>query len=456
MSSTLEDGHRAPVPILPRSLWHRPGLVVVAAMAALVCVGTVLLMLPVARSGPGGAPLVVALFTSTSAACVTGLTVVDTGTYWSGFGQAVIAGLVQAGGLGLMTAAALLGILVAGRLGLRTKILAGAESKSPLGTVGLVLRWSAAMAVAVEATVALALVLRLWLGGRDDLPHALWSGLFHAVSAYNNAGFALWPDNLTGFAADPFFLLPVTAAFVVGGLGYPVLLDLLDGRPREWSLHTRLTLLVTGVLCVLGPLAVLASEWSNPATLGALDVPGRLLSGTFSGLSPRTAGFNTFDYGQADASTLLLTDVLMFVGGGSAGTAGGIKVTTFGVLVLAALAEARGDSDIDVFRRRIGEQTVRQAIAVAVVVVLAVSAAAVALLELTDEPLDTVLFEVVSATATVGLTADLTNHLPAGAQLVLVALMFAGRVGPMTLATVLALRRGHRHYRHPEARPLVG
>jgi Trk-type K+ transport system membrane component len=440
-----------------RRAWDHPSRLILFGILGLVAAGTALLMLPWSSAGPGGAPLRTALFTAASASCVTGLTVVDTGTYWSGFGQGVIVLLVQLGGLGLMTGAALLGIVVSGRLGLRSRVLAQSENGSlTLGTVQRVVSRTILMAALVEVVVAVVVTARLRLTYDAPLPTAVWQGVFHAVSAYNNAGFALWPDNLISFATDPLLLGALAVAFVVGGLGYPVLWDLVNSRPGEWSLHTRLTLTVTGILAVGGPVVLLLSEWDNPGTLGLLDPVGRVVSGVFSGLSPRTAGFNTFDYAQADPSTLLLTDVLMLVGGGSAGTAGGVKVTTVAILLLAVLAEVRGERDVESFHRRIGSSTVRQALAVSVLAFTVVTTAALVLLEMTDETLDVVLFEVVSATATVGLSADLTPTLPPAAQYVLVALMVFGRVGPVTVATALALRSSRKAYRRPEARPLVG
>lgn len=436
-----------------------PARLVGLGFLLVIALGTVALMLPVATSGPGGAGFRTAFFTATSATCVTGLVVVDTGTYWSTTGQVVLLVLMQLGGLGVMTFASLLGLLVAGRLGLRSRLLARAETRAgELGAVGRVIRGILAVGVAVEAAVGLALFLRFWLGHGDSAGAAAWRALFHSVSAYNNAGFGLAPDNLVGVAGDPFVLVPIAAAFVVGGIGYPVLLELVGSRlrVRTWSLHTRLTLVTTAVLLVLGPLVVLATEWTNPGTLGALPLPERLLSGWFSGVTPRTAGFNTIDYARADPATLLASDVLMVIGAGSAGTGGGIKVTTLAVLALGVLSEARGDPDIDAFRRRIAVGTVRQALAIASLALVAISAATLVLLETTAFSLDAILFEVSSAFGTVGLSTGITAQLPAGAQYLLAALMFIGRVGPITAASALALRSRTKAYRNPEGRPIVG
>jgi trk system potassium uptake protein TrkH len=425
----------------------------------LIGLGTVALALPVSTSAPGGTDLRTAFFTATSATCVTGLVVVDTGTYWSGTGQVVLLVLMQLGGLGVMTFASLLGLLVAGRLGLRSRLLASAETRAGgLGSVGRVIRGIILISVLVEATVWLVLSLRYWLGHGESVPRAAYLGLFDSISAYNNAGFALAPNNLMGVATDPFIVLPIAIAFIVGGIGYPVMLELVDSRlrPRSWSLHTRLTLATTSVLLILGPLLVLVTEWTNPTTLGNLSLPDRLLSGWFSGVTPRTAGFNTIDYGRADPATLLATDVLMVIGGGSAGTAGGIKVTTLAVLALGVVSEARGDADIDAFRRRIALGTVRQALAIASLALLAVSLATLVLLEITPFSLDAVLFEVTSAFGTVGLSTGITAQLSPAAQYLLAALMFVGRVGPITAASALALRTRTKSYRNPEGRPIVG
>jgi Trk-type K+ transport system membrane component len=282
--------------------------------------------------------------------------------------------------------------------------------------------------------------------------------VFHAVSAFNNAGYALYSSNLVGFVADPGVILPVAVAAIVGGLGFPVLFELRRElrTPDRWSLHTRATLLGYALLLVGGCLAVTAFEWRNPATLGPLDVPGKVLGGFFGSTTARTAGFNSIDYGQAEPSTLVVTDVLMFIGGGSASTTGGIKVVTFMILFYAILAEARGEDTVDAFGRQISPASLRQALAVALVGVALVVAGTLTVLSVTDFGLDKVLFEVTSAFGTVGLSTGITGQLPASGQCVLIVLMFLGRTGPITLASALALRHRRRLYRLPEERPIVG
>ena len=442
-----------------RRVFTHPAQVVVVGFGGAVVVGTLLLLLPISRSGDGGAPLLTAMFTSTSAVCVTGLVVVDTPSYWSGFGETVILGLIQVGGFGIMTLASLLGLLISRRMGLRTRITAAAETKAVgLGEVRSVVLGVARISVLFEALCALPLFLRLWLGYDESPARAAYLAIFHAISAFNNAGFALYSDSLVRFVDDPWICLPIAFAVIAGGLGFPVILELRRRlrTPRAWTLHVKITVTATVVLLVLGTVFVTANEWRNPATLGALDPPGRLLAGFFQAVMPRTAGFNSLDYGQMNEGTLLGTTVLMFIGGGSAGTAGGIKVTTFVLLLFVVLAEVRGDADVNAFDRRIDHRATRQALTVVLLSIAAVMSATVALVEITGLTTHLVLFEVVSAFATVGLSTGITPDLSGPAQLMLVALMFLGRLGPITLVSALALRERQRLYQNPEGRPIIG
>lgn len=442
-----------------RALLRHPAQAVVLAFVVADLVGTLLLMLPAARTGPGGADPLTALFTSTSAVCVTGLSTVDTPVYWTTFGEVVILCLIQVGGFGIMTLASLLTIVVWRRLGLRSRLTAAAETKAlGPGEVRSVLKGVVAITVAMETVVAAALILRLALGYDESWGRASYLGVFHAVSAFNNAGFALYSDSLVGFVDDPWVCLPIAFAVIGGGLGFPVWLELFRHRSRwrQWSMHATMTVGATIVLLVVGTVLVTAGEWDNPGTLGSLDAPGRLLAGFFHSVMPRTAGFNAIDYGQVEDSTLLVTCLLMFIGGGSAGTAGGIKVTTFLLLFWVIRAEVRGERDVTAHGRRIGERAVRQALTVALLAVGTISTATVILSVLTDLSLDAIFFEVVSAFATVGLSTGITGSLPGSAQLVLVALMFLGRLGPITLVSALALRDRDNLYRLPEGRPLIG
>ncbi|MBV7697799.1 TrkH family potassium uptake protein [Streptomyces sp. TRM70350] len=445
-------------------LTAHPARAVVLAFAVAVLVGAVLLSLPFAAEHGPSPGFVTALFTSTSAVCVTGLAVVDTGTYWSDFGEGVILALIQVGGFGIMTMASLLAVLISGRLRLRMQLTAQAETKSlGIGDVRRVLLGVAYTTLIVELAVGAVLSLRFRYGYGEGIGSAVYLGYFHAVSAFNNAGFGLHADNLTRYAQDPWVTLPVAAAVVLGGIGFPVLLELLRHRRRRrttgrrsWSLHAKLTLITTALLLVVGTLLTCLLEWTNPDTLGPHTTSGKILDGFFHSAMSRTAGFNAVDIGALHASTLLMTCVLMFIGGGSAGTAGGIKVTTFAVLLAAIIAEVRGEPTSTVLGRRLAPHVLRQALTVALLGVGLVMGSTLVLLTLTEEPLEAVLFETVSAFATVGLSTGMTADLPTPGQLLLIVLMFVGRLGPITLVSALALRERTRRYDLPEERPVIG
>ncbi len=438
---------------------QHPAQVVVAGFAAAVAVGTLLLLLPVSRAASAGASVVDALFVATSAICVTGLSTVDTPVYWSGFGQAVILVLIQVGGFGIMALATLLGLLVSRRAGLRNRLNAAAEVKSlGLSDVRHVLVGVARTSLLFEAAATLVLAARFATAYDEPAGRALWLGGFHAVSAFNNAGFALFSDNMIGFATDPVVSAVLCVLVIAGGLGFPVLFELRRAwrRPRRWTLHTKIVLSMTAVLLVVGTAMFLVLEWSNPQTLGPLSPTGKAVVAIFQGVQPRTAGFNSVDTSALNSETLLGTDVLMFIGGGSAGTAGGIKVTTFAVLLFVILTEVRGDESVVAFSRRIPRGVQRQALSVALLAVAVVVGGTMTLLLLTPFELDAVLFEVVSAFGTVGLSTGITQQVGTAGHLVLIALMFLGRLGPITLAAALALRTRPRLYDLPHERPIIG
>lgn len=441
-----------------RTLAH-PARIIPLGFLAAILLGTALLMLPAARAEPGHAPFITALFTATSAVTITGLGVVDTGTYWTGFGRVVILALVQMGGFGIMSGATLLGLLVARRLSLSTRLVAQHETRSlGPGDVAQVLRLVLGVMLVVQAVTTLALTLRLRLGYGMAWEEAAWHGLFHAVCAFNNAGFSTFSDSMVGFARDPLVLGPVGIAVFLGALGFPVFADLLrePWRPARWSLHAKLTLVGTGILFGAGFLAVLVYEWDNAATLGALEPLHRVVNAAFHSAMLRSGGLNSVDVGAMQDETLTVSYALMLAGGGSAGTGGGVRVTTVVVLALVVWAVARGEPDANAFGRRVPVEVQRQALAVVMLALGLCAAGSLLLQSLTDFPLRDVMFEVISATATVGLSTGITPELPPSAQAVLVVLMFTGRVGTVTVVTALALQRTLNPYRYPEERPIVG
>jgi trk system potassium uptake protein TrkH len=358
-----------------------------------------------------------------------------------------------------MTGATLLGLLVTRRLGLGTRLVAQAETRSlGLGDVTTVLRLVLLTTLVVEAAIALALALRLHYAYGESWGRAAWNGLFHAVSAFNNAGFSTYSDSVMGFVADPWFIVPLMLAIVVGGIGFPVLHDMRQNGTRwsQWSVHSRLTVAGSAWLLGGGALALGLYEWNNQGTLGPLGAGGKLLGALFHSVGARTAGFNSVDVGAMQVESLAVHYVLMFIGGGSAGTAGGIKVTTFFVLGAVVLAEIRGSPDTTVFRRRISSEVQRLALTVVLLGVAVLAFASLALLSLSDLPMHALIFEAISAFATVGLSTGITAQLPPAGQCILIVLMFVGRVGTITVATALALRSREPLYRYPEERPIVG
>jgi potassium uptake TrkH family protein len=437
-----------------------PARIIAIGFASVIAIGTLLLSLPFSTAGGAPrAPIITALFTSTSATCVTGLIVVDTATYWSTFGKFVIAILVQIGGLGIMAFGSMLAYAVSARIGLRLRMAAQTETSAMnLGDVRRLLRSVVIFVAGVEIVVAVVLTLRFWLSADEGFVDAVGLGAFHAVSAFNNAGFSLFGDNLVAFVTDAWVVVPIAVAIVIGVLGFPVLAEMRQSalRPGTWSLHTKLTLATTAVLLAVGFAAFLALEWSNPATLAPLDGADKALAAGFQSVTPRTAGFNTLNYADMHQSTWLLTSVLMFIGGGSASTAGGIKVTTFALLGFVMWSELRGSGDVTIFRRRAATASQRQALTVALLSIGVVIAATLALVTISGLPLGQVLFESISAFALVGLSTGITDRLDDLGQVLLIVLMFVGRIGPATMGIALVLRERDRRFRYPEDRPLIG
>ncbi|WP_409469026.1 TrkH family potassium uptake protein [Streptomyces sp. HC307] len=438
---------------------------VVLGFALVVALGAALLMLPGATAPARDTGALTALFTATGAASG-GLSIVGTGSHWSPFGEGVVLALIQIGGFGIMTFASLLALLVSGRLRLRAQLTTQAETETGglgVGAIRRMLLGIAGTTLAVELATAAVVAVRLRFGHGVAPGEAVHHGIFYGISAFNNAGFALRDNNLVDYAHDPWILLPIAMACVLGALGFPVLLELLRSRNatagstrHRWSLHTRLTLVTYGILLAVGTALTCGLEWSNTGTLGPMGWGHKLLSGFFTAASARTAGFNTVDTSAMESATLLGICVLMFIGGGSAGTAGGIKVTTFAVLAAAIHAEIRGYADADIMGRRLSGATLRQALTVALLGVGLVMVGTLVLLAVTEESAEAVLFEAVSAFGTVGLSTGITGDLPAAGQLTVIVLMFVGRVGPITLASALALRRRDRRYTLPEERPVIG
>jgi len=436
-----------------------PLRLLLVVFAGLIIVGAVILALPVSRADGNPGNFVTALFTSTSAVCVTGLTVVDTSTYWSGFGQLVIMVLIQLGGLGIVTLATLAFMLLSDRLGIfHMKTLAAETGADTLAGVRGLVRIVVGVTLACEAVIAVVLSLRFWTAYDMPFDTGLYHGVFHAISAWNNAGFALYSDSMIQFVTDPIVSVTISVAVILGGIGLPVLRGFGQHRlhVERWSLHMRLTVLATGVLLAIGFFGFLIFEWTNTKTFGSLSIVDKTNAAFFQSVQPRSGGFSSIGTQALSDESLLVSLALMFIGGGSASTAGGVKVATFALLAYVMWAEIRGDSDVTVFKRRVPSTVVRQAVTVALAGVGVVAVSTLALSITGDYGLVNSAFEAISALSTVGLSVGVSSSDNTLSELILVALMYIGRLGPITLAAALALRTQPNLFRYPEDRPLIG
>ena len=445
-------------PTLPKAILH-PVRLLPLSFLALITVGTLVLLLPFAKSGDGSASVQAAIFQSTSAVTVTGLATVDTSTYWTPAGQAVILALVEIGGLGIIALATLLGLFVGGRLGLRTSLVAQADMHVvSIGEVRPLFRRVAVTMLIFQVLIAVVLTVRYRLSYHDDLGTSLWHGVFDSIMTFNNAGFSLNPDSIVRYAGDFLVIVPMSIGVFIGAVGFPVLAELYSSwrRPAQWTIHTRLTVWGSILLLVIGTSLFLAYEWNNPETLAAMPWGNKLITGLEGGIMTRSGGLASFDWGSVQPESLNIATVLMFIGGGSASTAGGIKITTFLLLGFMILAELRGDPEVTIGRRSISAAVIRTALSIALLAVMLVVGSTFAVMSMTDFEFDEVLFECASAFGTVGLSTGLTPRLPVDAQMTVAVLMFVGRVGTIAAASAFVLRRRTTRYHLPEEQPIIG
>ena len=446
-------------------LYRRSGFnplpMIAGGFAVIILLGSLLLSLPVASSSGESVGWFDALFTATSAVCVTGLVVLDTGTAYSAFGHVVLLVLIQLGGLGFMTFATLVLRLMRRSIGLKERMLVqDSMNEDFVGGMVKLVQWVALSAFTVELVGAVFFAFRLipmYGAGKG----AFYS-LFHAVSAYCNAGFDLFGGgrSLTGFTGDVLVNLTAIALVVVGGLGFSVQSDLVKRRRfSRFRLHTKLVLVSYGALLALGFIAVLALEWSNPDTLGPMPLGEKLLAALFQSVTWRTAGFNTFDQQTLRDCTKLVGGFFMLIGAAPASTGGGVKVTTLAILALTVRMVARGEDDIVVFERRIDRGLIQRTITIIVLAVsiVFVDVCALSLLQPEAAFLD-LYYECASAMGTVGISAIGSASLVPLARIFIILTMFVGRVGPMTVALLLARRqkRARELVRYPEERVMIG
>lgn len=450
-----------------------PAKAFVLGFAAVIAIGTMLLSLPIARENGGIHPMD-ALFTAASAVCVTGLAVVDIARTYTTFGEIVTIILIQIGGLGYMTAATAIALLIGRQVGIRERVLLR-EAHGQLSLRGMVwlTRRTLWFTLILESVGAAILALRFSTLPQFSPGMSLYYGTYHAVSAFCNAGFDLMGKpfgafaSLTPFSADAVVSLTIAGLIITGGIGFAVVAELSSFRERfRLSLHSKLVLVTTAGLIILGTLLILALEWDNPLTLAKMDTGEKVLVSYFQSVTPRTAGFSTINIGELRSVTVSIIGTLMFIGASPGGTGGGIKTTTFILIVLAIWSIVKGKRDTEIFGRRIVTTDVFRALAIAVLAALLVVTATIVLTmsELTTIqragiPEDTFIalgFEVISAFGTVGLSTGITPLLSPFGRLVIILVMFVGRVGPLTAIAALTSRERALKGRLPEEHVTIG
>ena len=449
-----------------------PSQIISIAFTGIILLGTALLVLPIASQTGKSTPVFDALFTATSATTVTGLSTLDVENHWSLFGHVVIALLIQVGGFGIVGFASLVAILLEGRVSLRTRLNASSETGASAPDVKSLLFNILKIMLFFQVILGGILTWRFATEYGYELNKALAHGAFHTISSFNNAGFALYSDSMIQFARDGWILVPIFTTVFLASLGFPTIVELRDrlflrlakvfkvkasySMPKQWSLNSRIVLWASFALLAIGTVAIAFLEWSNPNTLGPLNPFQKIVDSVFASVMPRTAGFNALDVSQMQPTSWLVTSILMFIGGASASTAGGIKIGTFVVLLYIVYTEIRGDNAVNVGNRRLPRSMQRQALTIVSLYMVVVIGALLILRLTTEFTLDQLLFEVVSAVGTVGLSTGITAQLPEHAKFLLALLMLFGRLGPIIVATSLALRRTKRHFEYPKERPLIG
>jgi trk system potassium uptake protein len=419
-----------------KSLDLSPPQLLIFIFACFIGIGTVLLKLPFATTERISWPD--ALFTATSAMTVTGLVVVDTESVFTLFGEIVIILLIQLGGLGIMSFAVLIYIVLGKKIGMKERlIIQQALNQTSIGGVIRLVKNLFIYSIIIEL-LGMCLLATSWVP-EMGWTKGLYYSFFHSISAFNNAGFALWSDSMMRYVGDPVVNIAITFLFILGGIGFTVLTDIWKKKKfKTLSLHSKLMIIGTLIVNVFSMVTIFVLEYANPKTLGPLSLSEKIWASYFQAVTPRTAGFNTIDIGNLNESTIFLILLLMFIGAGSASTGGGIKLTTFIVIILAVISYLKGKKDIVVGRRSINETLVFRSLAISAIGLFFVFIA-VFILNITEKAAFTkVLFEVISAFGTVGLSMGITGSLSIVGKIVIIFIMFVGKLGPLTLAFSMA------------------
>lgn len=433
-----------------------PPRVLALGFFGLILIGSMLLNLPIASADGNSIGILDALFTSASAVCVTGLIVVNTATHWSLFGQVVILLLIQIGGLGIMTMATMVALIMGKKISLKERLIIKEQmnQETMSGMVRLIL-YVLAMTFSIEAAGAILLSLKFI--PEYGIYEGIWFSVFHSISAFCNAGFDITGNSFMSYTDSPITIITLSVLIILGGTGFAVLNDL--AKHRKWvrlSLHTKLVVTMSGILLLLGTVFIFILEYSNPMTIGQMPFWEKLFSAFFASVVPRTAGFNSIDTAALRESSVFLTIILMFIGGSPGSTAGGVKTATIGVVLMATISIIRGDKDIEVYEKRLNQETVFKSLAI-VTVGMGMIVLISFLLTITESKnfLD-VLFEATSAFATVGLSRGITPELSKMGKIIIIGTMYAGRVGPLTMAYAIGYNKKHKRYRYSEGHISVG
>ncbi|MEG6586495.1 TrkH family potassium uptake protein [Dendrosporobacter sp. 1207_IL3150] len=440
------------------SSWRlTPYQILALGFAGIILVGSLLLMTPAASATGETLDFIDALFTATSAVCVTGLVVVDTGTYFSQFGQLVIILLIQVGGLGIMTMATLMALLMRKKIQLRERLVMQ-EALNQLTVAGIVrlTKYVIQASLVIEFIGGTILAFKWYL---DYGLKGIYFGYWHAVSAFCNAGFDLFGEyrSLTGYVDDITINVTVGILIILGGIGFAVVADIWENRKfNAFSLHTKVVLVTSMFLIVFGTIVIFVLEYNNSATMGDLSLKGKILASFFQSVSTRTAGYNTVNIPDLRVATLFFVIILMFIGASPASTGGGVKTTTFAVLTSAIWSLIRGKNDAELFQRRISQEIIYKSFSVVFIAAALVIFIAMMLSISENFPFMSILFEVVSAFGTVGLSTGITPSLTEVGKLWIILTMFAGRVGPVTLALALALKNKKQAIQYPVGKITIG
>ena len=448
--------------IKKRSFSASPTRVIAVAFAAIILLGAVLLSLPVASRDGKSCGFLPALFTSTSSTCVTGLTLFDTWTQWSGFGQTVIISLIEIGGLGFMSAASVVIFLMRRKVGLKQRMLmAQALSVNDMESVIRLQKWVIFGSLGIQLLGAIVLTLRFWPQYGFEQA-AVW-GVFHSISAFCNAGFDIFGSLQPGgsvsvFQNDPVVLITLMVLITLGALGFFVWEEVVRLRRfHKFSVYTKLVLIMAVVLLVGGALLFMLLEWNNPATLGNMDTGDKVVNAFFQSTTLRTAGFAGLDQGALTDGGKAVSLFLMLIGGASGSTAGGLKTVTFVVLLLFVWSRARGKRTVHVFRRSIAQDKIMDAMTIALIMILLALAGATVICATSPVGFTDSLFESVSALATVGLTTGVTTALSLPAQIVIILFMYFGRVGILTISLGFLMGdRAEERFRYAQTNLLIG